>query len=275
MPIYPKQIGRKREFTNFTIAGVNSITLLGAVEQYRVLTFNQTTAGVSVDITSPFDTTTIFTLTLVNRGTADMVIVNNTTAFSTPLKAGTSISVTWDGAEYRTRSLHVASATENGLMSTADKVKLDNQWTVKHKTVAQPVTNSAALVDDTDLQFPITAAGTYTFRIYVAFSSAVNNANLRFRHTCSGAGLSGIRITRRHIVPGGVAYAGIITEVAFSAADVTVVGASVNPGFIWIDGTFTTTGTTGSFIFRWAQNIARVTPTNVQPGSYIEYKKIA
>jgi hypothetical protein len=160
-------------------------------------------------------------------------------------------------------------------MSAADKTKLDNVWTVKHKTAAQPVTSSVALVDDTILQFPITAAGTYTFRMHVVFSSTVTNANLRFRHTCTGTGLSGIRITRRHIIPAGTAYAGIITEAAFSAADVTVVGASANPGFIWIEGTFTTTGTTGDFKFRWAQNIAQATATNVQPGSYIEYKKIA
>jgi hypothetical protein len=169
----------------------------------------------------------------------------------------------------------VVTTTTNGVMIAADKDKLDTSWTVKHKTQGQSVTNSLVLVDDTVLQFPVTVAGTYSFRICVFFSSAVTNANIRFRHACTATTTTNVRITRRAIIPGGTAFSGIATDAAFSAADVTVVGASVNPGTIWLEGTFTTTGTTGIFAFRWAQNIAQTTATIVQPGSYIEYRRIA
>jgi hypothetical protein len=110
----------------------------------------------------------------------------------------------------------------------------------------------------------------------VLFSSAVTNANIRFRHSCTATVNSNIRITRRAIVPGGTALSGIATDAAFSAADVTVVGANVNTGVIWLEGVFTTTAaTTGIFAFRWAQNISQTTATIVQPGSYIEYRRIA
>lgn len=188
---------------------------------------------------------------------------------------GTQLAVTISDFQTAVLASPIATVVANGLMSAADKTKLDNDWTIKRKITAQPVTNSVVLVDDTILQFPVNVAGTYSFRMFVQFSSTVTTANLRYRHTCTATGVSGIRITRRAIIPGGTAYSGIATDTAFSAADVVVTGASVNPGHIWIEGTFTTTGTVGDFKFRWAQNTANATATNVLPGSYIEYTRIS
>ena len=88
----PKQLGRTATVADMPAGG--AIVISGRIEQYRALVVSQTTAGQTVTLPSPVDTSVILTVDVINAGT---------TAFSlngfsvSPLS---TVSVSWTGVAW-------------------------------------------------------------------------------------------------------------------------------------------------------------------------------
>lgn len=144
--------------------------------------------------------------------------------------------------------------------------------TLVNKTTTETIVSNAALHNDTVLLFPMLASSTYRFRM-VAFYDSAAAADFKFRHTGPAAPVS-VRIYRHTIVPAAVALGNIAVDTAYSAADVACLSASVNGGFVVMDGVIANGVNAGNFQFQWAQNTSNAGNTSVLAGSHLEWWKL-
>lgn len=144
-------------------------------------------------------------------------------------------------------------------------------WTTIKKSADTTRTNNT-LSNDPDLQFAMTAATKYAVRGKVFFDTNAT-ADFKWRHVGPGSPAL-MRIRRNWIVPGATAIAGIAVDVAFSAADLAVLTAATNGGWIEFEGIVHCGVAGGTFAFAWAQNTTNAGATIVRAGSYLEYMQL-
>jgi len=113
--IAPKQVGLVGAVANQTVAG--AITVVGSIEQYRVLDFAQTTAGnLALTLPNPSDPTVQFVLDLINTGTA------NCTVQGFVLNASSAISLVWSGTAWLAAPTSSIAATESPSVTAQNTV---------------------------------------------------------------------------------------------------------------------------------------------------------
>lgn len=146
----------------------------------------------------------------------------------------------------------------------------DRAWIVKSKAANQTVTNSATLVNDDTLFFPLSVSGKYRFRMRIFFDTTAAGD---FKYSFSGPAVALYRCTRAHLIPSG-ATPNTFFDTAFPVA-VSVVGTGTIGGYIDIQGVITNGASPGNLQFSFAQNAATVdTGAIVLAGSFIEYQTV-
>lgn len=135
------------------------------------------------------------------------------------------------------------------------------------KSIAQSIASTTGLVSDADLRVPIGVNALVVLRGRINYST-VDAADFKWRHTGPSGAVS-VQINRRAIAPGDTAYSGVAIDTAYSAADISVLGAT-GYGTIEFDGTIANGATAGNFIFQWAQNTSNAGATRIEAGSFIE-----
>lgn len=129
---------------------------------------------------------------------------------------------------------------------------------------------------DPDLQYAITAAGTYAFELLVTVQTTASGVTPGFQGQVNYSGTLG-SAANRGIVDGynnGAEYPGqqvIVNGVNFSAALALDAGGG---NLFRVAGTFTAT-TAGTFSFQWAQNSASGTATTVRAGSSLTITQVS
>lgn len=136
----------------------------------------------------------------------------------------------------------------------------------KYKAADQTVNNSAVLVVDDTLQFPLLVNGKYSFELYLQFTTN-STADFKFR-TVGPAAPTLVSIERRHWVPNTVVDVNAL-DAAFSAGDVAIDGAAGTVGLIHMRGLIYNGANAGTFSINWAQNTANASNTIVKAGSFV------
>jgi hypothetical protein len=92
--LHPKQIGRVVTHPNY-VAGVSVWTPPAntSLEHVRSMVFQQTTAGATVDIGVPLDASLVFSVDLVNIGTAAVTVRSNGQTVS--VQPSATLRITW------------------------------------------------------------------------------------------------------------------------------------------------------------------------------------
>lgn len=145
--------------------------------------------------------------------------------------------------------------------------------TTIHKTTAQTVTNSTALVDDTQLAAEVDANSVYVVTL-VLMVDGPTAGDIRVSWSTPAGALTGSRLV-------------VGAAVGTSSADATQVRATrhnwpteVGYGVETLDArisercVLTTGATAGTLQLRWAQQTANATPTRVITGSYMTIRKV-
>lgn len=139
------------------------------------------------------------------------------------------------------------------------------------KSLDRVVTASTTLAPDPDLVVPLPARALVVIKGFIAYSTSAV-ADFKWRHAVP-AGAS-IVLTRRSVAPGDNVDSGVLTDVAASATDIVIAGAS-GVGTIAFEATIRNGGTAGSFVFSSAQNTSDAAPTTTMAGSRIDYRYLA
>lgn len=145
-------------------------------------------------------------------------------------------------------------------------------WTTVSKTANQSVTNSATLVTDNELTFPMLANTKYRIRGMIFFDTTATGD---FKYTVQGpANPTGVRISPATAVGGGTpAMAAVLTAYP-SATGVALAGTGTS-GFVQFDAIVHNGSTAGDFLFRFAQNTQTAGQSaTVIAGSYLEYATV-
>lgn len=143
-------------------------------------------------------------------------------------------------------------------------------FTTVMKTADQTKTSTTSLAADTALVMPMQASTKYAIRGRI-FIDTVAAADFKWRHV-GPASPTLVRVHRRSIIPGGTADQGIAVDTAYSAADLTLVGAGTDGGWIEFDAIIHNGANAGNFEVHWAQNTSDVGSTIVRAGSYLDYR---
>ena len=145
-------------------------------------------------------------------------------------------------------------------------------WTTLKKA-ADTARVNATLSADPDLAFAVLTNTKYAVRGRLFFDTGAT-ADFKWRHT-GPASPAVVRLARKWIVPGGVAFTGIAVDVAFSGADLSLIGTGTNGGYIEIDGILHIGATSGTFAIQWAQNTTTANQNTIlRAGSYLEYQVV-
>ena len=146
-----------------------------------------------------------------------------------------------------------------------------NPYTIIVKSADQTVFNSTTLVDDTELQFPVTANTKYYFELIIFYLTAPL-ADLKFRVT-GPTGATFVALSRRANTPGGSSFTAVAVDPAFHTSDVLLLGSGsdTSPGYIFIQAVAHIGATAGTIKFTWAQNNAVLTTSTVKASSKLEF----
>ena len=125
--IAPKQVGLVGSIANQTVTG--TVTVTGAIEQYRILDFAQTTAGLTLTLPNPVDATVQFVLDLINTGTASFLSAGVT------VPAGGAVSFVWSGTAWL--AAPVASVAVREVLSVTAQNTIAN--TVGTPSASKPI----------------------------------------------------------------------------------------------------------------------------------------
>lgn len=143
-------------------------------------------------------------------------------------------------------------------------------WIPVRKTVDETIAADTVLSTDAMLFFAMLASAKYAIRARIWFDTV---AAADFKWALSGPALNSIRVTRRWIVPGTAAWAGIAVDTAGYTASQSIAGAGTTGGYVEIDANVRPSSA-GTFAFQWAQDTSDAGNTTVLAGSYLEYMVI-
>lgn len=142
-------------------------------------------------------------------------------------------------------------------------------WNLIKKSANQSVTNSASLVTDSELTFPMLANTKYAVRGMIFWDTTATGD---FKYTIQGpANPTGVRLSMLTGAAGAVPALATVTTAYPSSAGVSLAGTGTN-GMHSFDMVIHNGNTAGDFLFRFAQNTATAAQSaTVIAGSYIEY----
>lgn len=142
--------------------------------------------------------------------------------------------------------------------------------TLVPKTVDETVTSSAALQDDDELTFPVTANTIYRVRGNFVYT-VVTAEQIRFSPS----------------LPAGATFTFDILGIGIAAnlnfqwgtgnVDPALMGANASgvKAVAVIEGIIEIAGTAGDFTLQWAQNISGIVGSTMHDGSWIEYEMVS
>ena len=150
-------------------------------------------------------------------------------------------------------------------------------WSVIVKSANQDVTNSATLVDDTDLQFSVVAGGHYMVELDLVLSSNSTTADYKSAFAVSAGTMKGQGIVTNNST-GSVAGVSNITAGVSSVTNSVGSGTSVNDldYLLSIKTIYSFTASSNAiFKLQFAQNTATLATTaRTWKGSILKYKRI-
>ncbi len=130
------------------------------------------------------------------------------------------------------------------------------------------------LAVDAVLKFPMVAAGVYALRGKLFWDCSAT-ADFKWRHT-GPASPTSVRIYRYTVGPAAGALGNLLTDAAYSAADLAVAtAAGTTGGYATFEGCIVNGVNAGDFAISWAQNTSDVGATTLLAGSYLEYMRMA
>lgn len=153
--------------------------------------------------------------------------------------------------------------------------KLNGLLTTVVKLATESVTNSAAMQDDDELAAPVLANATYRVQLMLLYDApAAGDIQIGW------SGPSGATLTW---TPGGAAtsegtpfaLASMNLQTRTISEIAAIGGSSSNGVMADVTGTLIVGGTAGTLQFRWAQNTANATATNVRASSHLILTRIA
>lgn len=130
------------------------------------------------------------------------------------------------------------------------------------KAADQAVTNSAVMVNDDTLAFPVAAGKTYLFDIVMLVNSTVYTADIKTDFTFPAGGTLIYGVTGPDIAAASGTEK--VTNAAVKAVASPSVSVSVGSGTDWvvrISGSYKNGGAAGTVQLRWAQNTATAAQT--------------
>lgn len=157
-------------------------------------------------------------------------------------------------------------------IATTAYVDAATSWHVVGKTADQAIASSAALADDTHLQFAMAANTTY--HIKACYVASVGSGGVKI--SCNGPAM-----------PALVGVAGIIANATTTSQNIPGARsldyeiamwdhAPVNANMVYhIQGVVQNGPNAGTFALRIAQNSSDVSPTSFLKGSWLEYRALS
>lgn len=148
-------------------------------------------------------------------------------------------------------------------------------WTTIVKSANQDVTNSATLVDDTDLQFSVVAGGKYMIELDIAWSANDATGDYKFDYAVSAGLMTGYGIYWTNNV---TTIISVNAPAALSSTDITLqtlsaaVDTNIIPLKIVITAYFTASGIFSYRFANAAAGVGRISRT--WKGSILRYKRI-
>ena len=224
-------------------------------------------------VTSGSDATTADIAASTNKNyvtDAQLVVVGNTSGTNTGDQTSI-VGITGTKAQFDT------AVTDGNFVYVGDAVLNPEGWTTIVKTANQNVTNSATLVNDTDLQFAVVAGGHYMVIIDIVISCNSAAADYKSGFKVSAGTMKGSGIftgTNNTAVAQNTAYnvngtnaTGIIAS-GTNAADLDLL-ASARIMFSF------TASANATFSYQFAQNSAiAATTARTWKGSILKYKRL-
>jgi hypothetical protein len=157
-----------------------------------------------------------------------------------------------------------------GTISSGTEVALGTEagWGTVVKSADQSIQSDVTLDNDSELSFAVDANSRYSFRIVVHFETP---AAADFKCDVNGPGSMGsVRLYLMYTPGGGTSMTTAIQTGFGNAVALTATGTS---GAIIYEGAIETGASSGTVVFRWAQNSSTASNTTVKRGSYITWKK--
>lgn len=147
-----------------------------------------------------------------------------------------------------------------------------NQWRIVKKLVDEAKVSNIVLANDIILQVPLLANTKYHIKCKIYYDATVAVSGIKWRHT--GPALPTLVRIYRYMLPGSaIAYTNILTDIAYSVADITsVVGTS--GGYIELSAIIHNGVNAGVFAFQWAQQVTNVGALTIRAGSFMEVQII-
>ena len=167
--------------------------------------------------------------------------------------------------------------TSLGLLASSTIPTDPAGWTTIVKSANQDVTNSATLVDDTDLQFSVVAGGHYMIEMDLVLSSNTTSGDYKNVFVVSAGTMKGSGILISNSA-GGVGQASNITAPTAASTNSNPIGTSLAD----LDMLFSTkiifsftASTNATFKYQFAQNTATLATTaRTWKGSILKYKRL-
>lgn len=211
------------------------------------------------------------------RTTLGLVIGTDVQAYDAELAAIAGLTSAANKLAYFT-GLGLAAVTD---LTAAGRALLDDAdaaaqrvtlglWTAVRKTADETISSDATLGDDAVLKFAMLANTKYSFRARIFFDTSAA-ADFKYRHSGPAAPTL-VRIHRREVIAGGTADTTSTVDAAYSAADISLIGAGTTGGYIELDGVIHNGANAGDFVFQWSQDTSNASNTTVLAGSYIEWQ---
>lgn len=146
----------------------------------------------------------------------------------------------------------------------------NHHWRPLIKSADQTVTNSAALISDSDLAFTAAATTKYTIRGVIYYDTTAAGD---FKYGFVGPTPTGVRAMRTHAIAGAAPTLNAVDTAL--PTGIALVGTGTTGGYIEFSMLFWNGATPGAFALQFAQNTATAdTGAIVRAGSYIEYAKL-
>jgi hypothetical protein len=163
------------------------------------------------------------------------------------------------GGDLGEGTLNATELYKNGVASWTTRVQASDQ-----------TNTTTTLANITDIAFAMLAGTNYAFRAHVYYDTPTA-ADFKWRHT-GPASPTLVSIARENLTPDGTGWV-CATDEAYSAADITMLGAAGTFGMFRCEGIIRNGVNAGDFQLQFAQNAASGT-TTLRAGSYIEYRQL-
>jgi len=175
-------------------------------------------------------------------------------------------NIGWDKSDTPTNTQVVTFDSTKNLWDAQDAGGGGGGFTTVFKTADESITSDTTLTDDTDLQFDPDISSTFAIQTMISFKT---DTTPDFKYNFSiPSGATGDRID------GGWAGGTFETVTSLWTGQELPTVAGTQTFFFNHIGYLITDTTAGTFAFQWAQQTSSATPTTVNQGSWMMFKKL-